>query len=139
MSMARKEYMDLLSEIGATGGATDDMMKLLQRLRDDFDEREGMLRRDGEEADRTPPATLQQEEHIAADSRRDNAEDGGLRRDPLTADTVSRSEYDSLKRKYVERFFTSPSEAMHTQQEAMAEDDEPHIKTIDELFKKREG
>lgn len=46
--LTRKGYTDILRRIFETGGLTPDMESDLTRLKDDFDEREGMLRRYGE-------------------------------------------------------------------------------------------
>ena len=104
MAMVRDEYENLLKEIAETGGPTDKMMELLQKLRDDFDDREGELRRRGEEADKENPATPGEEEKLREESEVDNKEDGGLRRDPMEG-YVKQSDYDDLKRRYIERFF----------------------------------
>lgn len=100
----RESYENLLREIAETGGPTDTMMELLQKLRDDFDEREGQLRAQGETKDKEPPATPAAEEKIRQESQEDNQEDGGLRRDPIKG-YVRQEEYDDLKRRYIQRFF----------------------------------
>ena len=46
--MSRRGMYDLLRKIMETGGLTESMSDDFQRLKDDFDEREGMLRRYGE-------------------------------------------------------------------------------------------
>ena len=89
MALTKAEHENLLKEIAMTGGDTDNMLKLMQRLRDDFDEREGMLRKYGEERDKETPITEGEREKIREESREDNQEDGGLRRDPIPADQVS--------------------------------------------------
>lgn len=134
---AKEEHENLLKEIAATGGDTPAMLELLQKLRDDFDEREGELRRYGEAEDSEAPDATAEDERIADESREDNREDGGLRRDPLPEDMVSRAEYEDLRRKYIERFFSDPVEAKEDQTEDVREDAKD--KTFEELFKKREG
>lgn len=134
--LTKQEHDDLLKEISETGGDTPAMLELMQKLRDDFDEREGMLRKDGETADSTPiEGEAKAEDEIREESTEDNKEDGGLRRDPLPADMVPRSDYDELRRKYIERFFTTPDEAK-AEQEAIAKDTP---KTYDDLFKRRDN
>lgn len=111
MAYTKKEFDDLLREIAKSGGDTPKMLELMQKLRDDFDEREGMLRRYGESRDRTrPEGERREEEKIREESREDDRRDGGERRrayDAL-ADTVSRADYEELRRKYIERFFSAP-------------------------------
>lgn len=105
----KKEYDDLLREIAKSGGDTPNMLKLMQKLRDDFDEREGMLKRYSESSDkREPEGTKVEEEKIREESRRDDREDGGERRRAYDGDTVSRREYEDLRRKYIDRFFSDP-------------------------------
>lgn len=111
MALTKKEHEDLLREIAETGGDTANMLELMQKLRDDFDEREGELRRYGEERDKERPEEAEKEdERIRRESREDDKEDRGERRDPLSKDVVSRAEYDELKRKYIDRFFSTPEE-----------------------------
>lgn len=55
MAYTREEYENLLKEIANSGGDTPAMMELLQKLRDDYDEREGLLKRYGEERDKRAP------------------------------------------------------------------------------------
>lgn len=138
MAMTKDEHENLLKEIASTGGDTDNMLKLLQRLRDDFDEREGMLRRDGESTDKERPSKEKERERIREESREDNREDKGLRRAPLE-DMVPRRDYDELKRKYIERFFSGADEAMEDQKEDVRKDDKVKNITFDDLFKEREG
>lgn len=132
----KESYYNLLKEIADTGGPSDAMMELLQKLRDDFDEREGMLRRYGETSDSESPATPEAEERIREESEQDNEEDGGLRRDPIQAaepEMVPKTEYDELRRKYIERFFMPP--AAVPQDEHAVQDEGDGVKTFDELFK----
>lgn len=162
--MTKEEHENLLKEIAMTGGDTDNMLKLMQKLRDDFDEREGMLRKYGEEKDKNRPDTKGEEEKIREESREDNKEDGGLRRDPIeqdggngkggegqdgikssisdamnAQDTVSRKEFDELRRKYIERFFGSGAQAIKDNDEDVRKDDEVKDMDFDDLFKAREG
>lgn len=142
--LTKDEHDNLLKEISETGGDTPAMLELMQKLRDDFDEREGMLRKYGETADSTPiEGEAKAEDEIREESAEDNKEDDGLRRDPVTEeqaenlapDTVPRSEYDELRRKYIERFFTTPSDAK-AEQEAITKDGP---KTYEDLFKGRDN
>ena len=135
MALDRESYMNLLKEIADTGGPTDNMMELLQKLRDDFDDREGELRARGEQADSENPGTEATEEHIREESIEDNKEDGGLRRDPMEG-YVPQADYDDLKRRYIERFFGGRDydEDPETQEAPPEEKD----KGIDSLFKKED-
>lgn len=134
---SKEEHENLLKEIAETGGDTANMLELLQKLRDDFDEREGELRRYGEERDANPPDTKDEEERIVEESTRDNAEDNGIRRDPVLDDMVPKSDYEDLRRKYIERFFSNPDEAKEEQKEDVKDDGE--AKSFDQLFEKKEG
>lgn len=134
----KDEHENLLKEIAETGGDTENMLDLLQRLRDDFDEREGMLRSEGETADETTPDTAAVEDEIRDESVEDNREDGGLRRNPLPDGFDNwRDAYSDLKRKYIERFFTTPDEVKKENENDVKRDSKPQ--TFDELFKNKEG
>lgn len=118
MAMTREEYMQLLEKISETGGFTENMLDDLQRLRDDFDEREGELQRYKETADRT----------VYTDD------------DVMDADGVRWSEkYGNMVKRYKARFFGSFAEAKEEQVEDVREDDKSTFKTFDELFSDREG
>lgn len=134
----KNAHENLLKEIAETGGDTDNMLELLQKLRDDFDEREGMLREAGENADETTPVTAETENEIREESMEDNREDGGLRRNPVPAGFDNwRDAYSDLKRKYIERFFTTPDEVKKENENDVKRDSKPQ--TFDELFKSKEG
>lgn len=151
MAFDKKEHDDLLKEIAVTGGATPKMMELLQKLRDDFDDRAGMLRKEGEDRDRRDPEGAREEaERIREESRRDDREDGGERRRAYgfdrREDVVSREEFDKLredherlKREYVERYFSTPEEAIREEKEDVRKDDDVKDMSFDDLFKDREG
>lgn len=136
--LTRDEHENLLREIAETGGDTPAMLELLQKLRDDLDEREGELRRYRESADKDRPAGETEEDaRIRRESQEDNREDDGLRRDPLPRDVVSREEYEDLRRKYIDRFFSTPEEAKKDQEEDVKRDGENQ--SFDTLFKRKEG
>lgn len=138
MALTKKEHEDLLREIAETGGDTANMLELMQKLRNDFDEREGELRRYREERDKKPPEGAEKEdERIRRESREDDKEDRGERRDPLSKDVVSRAEYDELKRKYIDRFFSIPEEVKRDTEKDVKRDGEKQ--TFEELFKRKEG
>lgn len=133
MAFTKEEHENLLKEIAESGGDTPKMLELMQKLRDDFDEREGMLKKYGEERDKSEPeGEKQEEEKVREESSEDNREDGGLRRDPVKD---WKAEYNDLKAKYVERFFggdASKSEIKDERREEKAEE-----KKIDDLFKRK--
>lgn len=138
MAITKEEHENLLREIAETGGDTANMLELMQKLRDDFDEREGELRRYAEERDKKPPeGARKKDEEIRKESEEDNREDGGERRDPLPRDMVSRAEYDELKRKYIDRFFSTPDEVKKETEKDVKRDGENQ--TFEELFKRKEG
>lgn len=164
MAFTKKEHEDLLREIALSGGDTPKMLELMQKLRDDFDDREGELKRYRETADRKPPEGEQREEkEVREESREDNKEDGGERRQAYDAldedtkerrmegvdresrsrgvdrDTVSRADYEDLKRKYIERFFSTPEEAIKENKEDVKKDDRVKDLSFEDLFKDREG
>lgn len=137
MAYTPEEYENLLKEIANSGGDTPAMMELLQKLRDDYDEREGMLKRYGEERDKKAPEGSEEErEKIRKESEEDDVEDKGERRIAYE-DYVPREEYETLRKKYIERFFTTPDRAKRDQRENVMEDGKK--RSFEQLFKDREG
>lgn len=113
------------------------MMELLQKLRDDYDEREGLLKRYGEERDkRAPEGSEEERDKIRKESEEANIEDKGERRIAYD-DYVPREDYEELRKKYIERFFTSPDKAKRMQKENVMDDGKK--RSFEELFKEREG
>lgn len=115
----------LLRRIMETGGMTEDMEKDIQRLKDDFDEREGILRRYGEVYDG--------EDRDEYDyTEKENKKDW-------------ESEYRTLEKRYLDKFFgeganlseTSYEEIMSDQETDVKRDSEPQ--TFDELLFNVEG
>ena len=157
MAYDRKEYINLLKEIGMSGTPTPRMLELLQKLRDDFDEREGLLRRYQETRDKDIPSGYKQEEKkIRTESKEDDIQDGGERgraygvnpgadretkqdAKGIPDDMVPREEYDKLKRDYIDRFFSSPELAKRDQEEDVRKDDEVKDLDFEDLFRDREG
>lgn len=116
MAMSRDEFVELMKDIAATGGDTDDMLDKLKRVQDDFDEREGMLKELGEGRDRF-------------------SDD-----DVMDKDGVKWSvKYDDMRRRYRDRFFTSGEEVKESQNEDIAEDTERPDLSYEALFEGREG
>lgn len=154
MAFTKKEHDNLLMEIAKSGGDTPKMLELMQKLRDDFDDREGELKRYRETADKKPPEGIREEERkVVEESEEDNREDGGERRraygvDPdgetrdrrgVSRDVVSRADYEDLKNKYIERFFSSIPEAIREQKEDIRKDDNVKDDSFEKLFEEREG
>lgn len=115
----------LLRRIMETGGMTEDMEKDIQRLKDDFDEREGILRRYGEVYD---GEDRDEYEYTEKENKKD-----------------WESEYRTLEKRYLDKFFgegakpseTSYGEIMDDQETDIKRDSEPQ--TFDELLFNVEG
>lgn len=132
MAYTREEYINLLKEIGMSGGDTPKMMGLLQKLRDDYDEREGMLKRYNETVGTTPiEGKAKATEEIRKESEEDNREDGGERRDPVSREEFERlkADYDNMRRSYVDRFFGEDTDVVER------EEPTPEVTNFDDLFK----
>lgn len=122
--MDKESYYNLLAEIEASGGETDKMKELLQKLRDDFDEREGELKRYRERKDRENPGTEKENKKIEEESKEDNREDGGERRDPIDY----KNAYEVMKRELADRL-------MGYRESKEDEKEEEVKKRIADLFK----
>ena len=130
--LTKKGSDTLLKRIFETGGLSPDMEKDIQRLKDDFDEREGILKKYGEEYD----GELEEYDFIekaGADSS--NVDD-------------YKAKYEDMKKRYVDRFFNGnagEAEKAINQQKADIRKDEKNLLdekeddiTIDELLEKKE-
>ena len=123
--LTKKGSDTLLKRIFETGGLSPDMEKDIQRLKDDFDEREGILKKYGEEYD----GELEEYDFI----------------EKAGADS---SNVDDYKANYVDRFFNGnagEAEKAIVQQKADVRKDEKNLRdekeddiTIDELLEKKE-
>lgn len=136
MAILTRSGMDkILRRIMETGGMTEDMERDVQRLRDDFDEREGILRRYGETYDGED-----RDEYDYTD--RDSINVYTPREEEKDYDDW-RSRYEELKRRYLDRFFGGRDEAeeyretMEETEEDVKRDGEPQ--TFDELLERVEG
>lgn len=115
----------LLRRIMETGGMTEDMEKDIQRLKDDFDEREGILRRYGEVYD---GEDKDEYEYTEKENKKD-----------------WESEYKTLEKRYLDKFFgeggnsseTSYDEIMNDQETDVKRDSEPQ--TFNDLLFNVEG
>lgn len=133
MAILTKTGMDkILRRIMETGGLTEDMERDIDRLRSDFDEREGMLRRYGETYD---GEDLDEYEWRGRDdeSREDSDRD----------DEDWRGRYEEMRQRYLDRFFGGRDEGeeyreiMRETEEDVRRDGEPQ--TFDELLERTEG
>lgn len=132
MAILTKTGMDkILRRIMETGSLTEDMERDIDRLRSDFDEREGMLRRygetyDGEDMD-------EYEWRGRDDESREEAKDY----------EDWRGRYEEMRQRYLDRFFGGRDEGeeyreiMRETEEDVRRDGEPQ--TFDELLERTEG
>lgn len=112
--LTRKGYTDILRRIFETGGLTPDMESYLTRLKDDFDEREGMLRRYGEVYD---GEDKEEYEYLPRENdweRKYNEMD---------------SRYHELQNRYVERFMGKSKDTLEEEDRSFTEklDDDTDI------------
>lgn len=143
--LSKEEHEGLLRRIAETGGATPEMLEDIQKLRDEYDERMGELRRYGERRDKDRPEGSEEEERkLDREDRRDEREDRRDDRDDVESrgerevdPTDWRGKYEEIRKKYIDRFFTSPEEVKEDQEEDVKRDGEKV--TFEELFKEREG
>ncbi len=117
--MTKDEHNLLLEEIARTGGDTENMMKLIEKLQGDFDEREGELARYRETYDRENRESNPQEDY--------------------------KTRYESLRKDYIDRFFGRVSNEIAEAKENVIERTEDDTKAnsepldYDELFERKEG
>lgn len=116
----------ILRRIMETGGMTDDMENDIKRLQDDFDEREGMLKKYGEVYD---GEDMDEYDFV-----------------PREVETVESGEnyktkYEEMKQKYLDRFFGGTTEEVEDIKEEQTEDvkRDAEEQTFESLFEKREG
>lgn len=114
--LTRAGAIKILDEIWESGGLSEDMGELISKLKDDFDEREGMLRRFGEVYDG--------EDKDEYDYMVNEVED-------------YKDRYLDLKKKYKDRFFGKAKEIEDEQVEDIKRDGTEQ--TFEDLFKEREN
>lgn len=138
----RTGFATILRKIMETGGLTKDMADDMKKLMDDFDEREGMLKRygevyngeDREDYDYTPSDADRDAKRRYDDVAEDRTED--------TKEDWERM-YNDLKKDYIDRFFGTRD--LREEIEDIKEDTEDDVKrdgenqTFDELLKRVEG
>lgn len=127
MAILTRAGMDkLLRKIMESGGLTDDMEEAIRRLRDDYDEREGILRKYGEVYDGEDKDDY---EYTPYERKEDNERSG---------DYVSREEYEGLRKRYIDRFFGGRvDEIIDETREDVKRDGEKQ--TFDTLLERIEG
>lgn len=132
--LTRSGMTKILRRIMESGGMTDDMEEDVRRLQDDFDEREGILRKYGE--------TYDGEDRDEYEfSERDGTSNYTPREDKLADDW--RIKYEEMKKRYLDRFFGTDEieddyfETMRKTREDVKRDGEPQ--SFDELLERVEG
>lgn len=136
MAILTKTGMNkILRRIMETEGLTPDMEEDIQRLRDDFDEREGILKKygktyDGEDADEYEYTGRDTDDIYTPKEEEKDAKEW-------------RSKYEEMKARYLDRFFGGVEndknfeETMNETREDVERDGEPQ--TFDELLERVEG
>lgn len=126
MAMTKDEHEALLRRIAETGGATPEMLDDIQKLRDEYDEREGMLKRYGESYD-------------GENRERDDSPPEGRRerdKEEVSREDIDwKGKYEEIRKKYVDRFFSSLEKAKDEQEEDVTKDGE--FMTYEKLFEER--
>lgn len=135
MAILTKTGMNkILRRIMETGGMTPDMEEDIQRLRDDFDEREGILKKYGETYD---GEDMDEYEYTG----RDTSEIYTPKEEEKDAKEW-RTKYEEMKARYLDRFFGGVEnkdfkETMEETREDVERNGEPQ--TFDELLGRVEG
>lgn len=146
MAILTKTGMDkILRRIMETGGLTEDMERDIDRLRSDFDEREGMLRRYGETYDGEDMDEYEwrgRDDESREDSDRDDKDIYTPREEAKDYEDW-RGRYEEMRQRYLDRFFGGRDEGeeyqeiMSETEEDVRRDGEPQ--TFDELLERTEG
>lgn len=125
----------ILRKIMESGGMTEDMERSVRRLQDDFDEREGILKKYGE--------TYDGEDRDEYEfSGRDTDEIYTPREEEKLADDW-RAKYEEMKSRYLDRFFGTDEieddfdRTMRETRDDVKRDGEPQ--TFNELLERVEG
>lgn len=136
MAILTKTGMNkILRRIMETGGLTPDMEEDIQRLRDDFDERESILKKYGETYD---SEDVDEYEYTG----RDTGEIYTSKEEEKDAKEW-RTKYEEMKARYLDRFFGGVDndknfeETMNETREDVERDGEPQ--TFDELLERVES
>lgn len=136
MAILTKTGMNkILRRIMETGGLTPDMEEDIQRLRDDFDERESILKKYGE--------TYDSEDADEYEYTGRNTDDTYTPKEEEKDAKEWRTKYEEMKARYLDRFFggidndKNFEETMNETREDVERDGEPQ--TFDELLERVEG
>lgn len=130
--LTRSGMEKILRRIMESGGMTEDMEQDIERLRDDFDEREGILKRYGE--------TYDGEDRDEYDY---SERDGINIYTPKEEEKDWKQEYDNLKERYMNRFFGTSD--VKDEFDDIMEDTKEDVKrdgtvqSFDELLERTEG
>lgn len=130
--LTRSGMEKILRRIMESGGMSEDMEQDIERLKDDFDEREGILKRYGE--------TYDGEDRDEYDySERDDINIYT----PKEEEKDWKQEYDNLKERYMNRFFGTSDikEEFDDTMEGTKEDvkRDGTVQSFDELLERVEG
>ena len=146
MAILTKTCMDkILRRIMETGSLTEDMERDIDRIRSDFDEREGMLRRYGETYDGEDMDEYEwrgRDDESREDSDRDDKDIYTPREEAKDYEDW-RGRYEEMRQRYLDRFFGGRDEGeeyreiMRETEEDVSRDGEPQ--TFDELLERTEG
>ena len=130
--MDLKSIYEILDNIVATGNFTPEMLDSIEKLKDEFDEREGMLKKEDKETDsedlKSKYEELQKNYDTILKERDDYMERANRYRD-----------------RYISRFMGEDDSDHRTDAEEIKRDTEKDVKrdgkvqSFDELFKEREG
>lgn len=133
--LTRSGMTKILRSIMESGGMTEDMERSVRRLQDDFDEREGILKKYGE--------TYDGEDRDEYEfSGRDTDEIYTPREEEKLADDW-RAKYEEMKSRYLDRFFGTDEieedfdRTMRETRDDVKRDGEPQ--TFNELLDRVEG
>lgn len=133
--LTRSGMTKILRRIMESGGMTDDMEEDVRRLQDDFDEREGILRKYGE--------TYDGEDR---DEYEFSERDESSLYTPLEEEKFAnewRTKYEEMKKRYLDRFFGIGDvkddyfDIMRETRDDVKRDGEPQ--TFNELLERVEG
>ena len=133
--LTRSGMTKILRRIMESGGMTEDMERSVRRLQDDFDEREGILKKYGETYD----GEDRDEQEF---SGRDTDEIYTPRKEEKLADDWS-AKYEEMKSRYLDRFFGTDEieedfdRTMRETRDDVKRDGEPQ--TFNELLERVEG
>lgn len=125
--LTKKGFLNLMERIMNSGGMTDDMEEAVRKIKDDYEEREGVLRKYGEEWDDENEEFEYQEKYNMDDVTRVVEENERL---SLENETLKK-DYDDLKARYTKNFLHD------IKQDDIGDDDSkktPKDLQIDDLF-----